>query len=279
VLTLFKGGFRAFSRGIDHTSDLQKVKKMARKELENKVALITGGSRGIGAAISKRLASEGAHICINYKSNDNEANKLVKELEKEGVRAIAIQADLSKPSDVKALVASCVARLGGLDILVNNAGTAEVVPLSQVDESQIDRAFSLNVYGPLLAAKEAASYLHKNGGRIINISSVAARGFHAPGMAIYSASKAALEALTRGLAVEFGPDVTVNSVAPGPTETDLLQQVAKQMPAEALAMVKERTILKRIGTPDDIAEVVAFLASNASRWVTGQTIDASGGLT
>jgi 3-oxoacyl-[acyl-carrier protein] reductase len=251
---------------------------MSRKELKNKVALVTGGSRGIGAAISKRLASEGADICINYKSSDHEANKLVKELEKEGIRVIAVQADLSKASDVKALIASCVATLGGLDILVNNAGIAEVVPLSEVGEAQINNAFSLNVFGPLLAAKEAASFLRKNGGRIINISSVAARGFHAPGMAIYCASKAALEALTRGLAVEFGPDVTVNAVAPGPTETDLLQQVAKQMPAAALELIKERTILKRIGTPDDIAEVVAFLASNAGRWITGQTIDASGGL-
>jgi 3-oxoacyl-[acyl-carrier protein] reductase len=243
--------------------------------LEGKVAVVTGGSRGIGAAIARRLAADGAKVVVCYARSPEAANVVVRQIKTAGGHATALHADLSDPDQVEPLFDGAQHAYGRVDILVNNAGAFEPRHLDDVDSGHYARLFDLNVRGPLLATVEAARRFGPEGGRVINISAKLARAVH-PGATVYSASKAALEAMTRCHAHELGPrKVTVNAVAPGPTESDMLRA---GLPDEARVPLVQKTALGRIGEPEDIADVVAFLASDDARWITGQVIDATGGL-
>jgi 3-oxoacyl-[acyl-carrier protein] reductase len=242
--------------------------------LQDRVAIVTGGSRGIGAGIARRLAEDGAAVVVNYSTNVEAADVVVAGIEAVGGRAVALQADLADLVQVRRLFAAAQQAYGRLDILVNNAAVAEFLPLEAITTGHYHRQFAVNVCGLLFATQEAAQRMGE-GGRIINISSGAAQAAP-PSASVYSATKAAVEAITRSLAQELGPrQITVNAVAPGFTETDMLRAVMANVDWNELAA---RTPLGRIGTPEDIADVVAFLASEEARWVTGQVIGASGGL-
>ncbi len=244
------------------------------KRLEGKTAAVTGGARGIGAAIAERLAADGATVAISYSRSAKEADALVAKIQKAGGKAAAYKADASVPAEAKSFVEAAAREFGGLDILVNNAGWGEFVPLEGVTEKHVKAQFDLNVNGPIYTTQAALAHL-KSGGRVINISSVAGEGSMA-GAGVYSATKAALDALTRVWATELGPKgITVNGVAPGPVETDLMNAVGND---EFKKYAISRTPLGRLGQTDDIADIVSFLASKDARWVTGQTITAAGGM-
>ncbi len=244
------------------------------KRLEGKMALVTGGARGIGAAIAERLAADGATVAISYSRSAKEADALVAKIKKSGGKAAAYKADASIPAEAKGFVEAAFREFGGLDILVNNAGWGEFVPLEGVTEKHVKAQFDLNVNGPIYTTQAALAHLQK-GGRVINVSSIAATGSMA-GAGVYSATKAALEALTRIWAAELGPKgITVNGVAPGPVATDLMNAV---MTEELKAGMVAKTPLGRIGEPADIADAVSFLASEDARWVTGETIRTAGGM-
>jgi 3-oxoacyl-[acyl-carrier protein] reductase len=246
------------------------------KRLAGKVAIVTGGSRGIGEAIALRLAEEGAAVAITYNSNKAAAENVVARIGELGTKAIAYKANASSPDEAKKLVADVAGAFGKIDILVNNAGVFEAVPLDQITLEHYQRVFDVNVKG-VIATTIAALKKLSDGGRIINISSVVGHPrFTAPGFSVYSATKAALDTLTRIWAQELGRrKITVNSVAPGTTQTDMYDAA---MSEEAKAQVASKTALGRVGQPDDIAAVVAFLASDDGRWVTGQSIGADGGI-
>jgi 3-oxoacyl-[acyl-carrier protein] reductase len=242
--------------------------------LQGKVAVVTGSSRGIGRAIAERLARDGAAVVVNYARSADKANQVVAAIQQKGGRAVAVEADVSTASGVRKLFEQAKKQLGKIDILVNNAAIFETRSIAEVDEAQYDRLFGINVRGPLLAMAEATRYLG-SGGRIINISSNAAR-ISFPGASVYAATKAALEALIRCISAELGPrGITVNGVAPGTTDTEMLQG---GLSPELREMAIKQTPLGRLGRPDDIADVVAFLASDEARWITGTTIEATGGL-
>jgi 3-oxoacyl-[acyl-carrier protein] reductase len=242
--------------------------------LQGKAALVTGSSRGIGRAIAERLARDGAAVVVNYAKNADSAKEVVAAITAKGGKAVAVAADMTKPDEIRRLIEQTVKQLGRLDILVNNAGVFEMLPLEKIDAGHFERLFRMNVMGPMLAAAAASPHL-PDGGRIISISSGLARAPFANGAA-YAATKAAIEAMTRCLAEELGPrHITVNAVAPGTTDTDMLRS---GLPQEALDAMAKKTALGRLGEPGDIADVVAFVASDDARWITGQTIDATGGL-
>jgi 3-oxoacyl-[acyl-carrier protein] reductase len=244
------------------------------KRLVGKIALVTGGSRGIGAAIALRLASEGATVAISYASNKTAAEKVVAQIQELGSSAIAVKADVASQQDTESLIAE-IKKLGKIDILVNNAAIFVGGAVQEATLAQYDQVFNTNVRGVVATTLAALPYIN-DGGRIINISSGAARA-SINGFSFYSATKGALEALTRGWAQDLGKrQITVNAVAPGTTQTDMLEQ---GLPGEAKDMFIAKTALGRLGQPDDIADAVAFLASADSRWVTGKTIDCDGGLT
>jgi 3-oxoacyl-[acyl-carrier protein] reductase len=249
------------------------------KKLEGKVALVTGAARGIGAAIAERLAADGASVAINYATSKEDAEALAERIRGNGGKAKAIHADIGNPSQAKALVDAAVKEFGRLDILVNNAGKFHIGPIGTVDEADVRSQFAVNVDGPLFATQAAASYFSTEGGRVINVSSIAAT-HPLPGLSVYSATKAALDALTRVWAAELGPrGVTVNAVAPGAVDTAMLKAATPRMGGEeALKGMVARTPLGRLGTPSDVADVVAFLASPDARWVTGQVVEVSGGI-
>jgi 3-oxoacyl-[acyl-carrier protein] reductase len=243
--------------------------------LQGKVALVTGASRGIGAAVARRLAADGAKVVVNYARSAEAADEVARQIKGAGGEATLVRADVSDPGQIAPLFEAVLNAYGRLDILVNNAGVFERRPIGEVDREHYDRVFDTNVRGPLLATVEAVKHFGPEGGRIVNISSVAAR---APvgGGSVYAATKAALEALTRCHAAELGPNrVTVNAVAPGTTETDMLRA---GLPEDVQQHMIRNTALGRLGTPEDIADVVAFLASDDGRWVTGQFINVDGGL-
>ena len=247
--------------------------------LDGKGALVTGGSRGIGAAIARRLAHEGAHVIINFRESKVKAEQVVSDIATNGGRAEAVQADIADGRQLRALIEHADARLNAagrrLDVLVNNAGIADRGGLEQIDEADIDRQFATNVKSVILSAQAVARVFGEQGGAIINISSISAR-LPGPGYAVYAGTKAAVEAITVALARELGPrGVRVNAVAPGTTDTDMTRRV---LTAELEEMTANRTALRRLGRPDDIAKVVAFLASDDAAWVTGEIITASGGL-
>jgi 3-oxoacyl-[acyl-carrier protein] reductase len=244
-------------------------------QLSTKVAVVTGGSRGIGAGIARRLAAEGAKVVVNYASRADAAEQVVADIQKGGGDAIALQTDMGDLDAIRRLFAETKTQYGRLDILVNNAAIAEFMPLDAITPEHYERHFAVNVRGPIFAMQEAARLFDEAGGCIINISSSITTG-PAPSGSVYSATKAALENLTRSYAHELGSrGITVNAVAPGTTESDMLNAV---MPPEMQQRMIANTALGRLGTPEDIAAVVAFLASNDGRWVTGQIIHANGGL-
>ena len=238
--------------------------------LAGKVAIVTGASNGIGRAIAERLAKDDAMVVVNYGKSVEKAKAVVAEIESKGGQAVAIHADMSKLSDVRGLVNDTVKKFGRLDILVNNAGRFIPKALVETTEEEFDQIFALNAKGPYFAMQEAAKVI-RDGGRIVNIST---DGTHMglSGATVYLGSKGALEQFTKGLAHELAPrGVTVNTVSPGFTETAMLPDAFREMGAQM-------SPLKRLGTAQDIADVVAFVVSDQGRWLTGQNIHASGGV-
>jgi 3-oxoacyl-[acyl-carrier protein] reductase len=238
-----------------------------------KVAVVTGASRGIGAAIARELGAQGINVVVNYARKADEAAGVVDFIEKKGGKAIAIRASVDSAGDLDCLFEQTLSKFGRLDILVNNAGIGATAPLDNVTGELIDAAFATNVKGMLLASQRAAKAFGADGGTIINISSALALQ-PTPAQAVYAASKAAIEAATRILAQELGPrKIRVNAVAPGPVETDLLP-----LDDGLRAFINSKTALGRVAQPADIAKVVAFVASDAAGWITGEVIGANGGL-
>jgi 3-oxoacyl-[acyl-carrier protein] reductase len=246
------------------------------KKLTGKVAVVTGASKGIGAAIAKQLADEGAAVVVNYASSKAGADRVVAEITGKGGKAVAVQADLAKEADVRRLFAEAKKAFGRLDILVNNAGVYEFAPLENVTAEHFHRMFDLNVLGLLFATQEAVKHFGAAGGSIINISSVAATSTP-PTTSVYSATKAAVDAVTRSLAKELGPrKIRVNAINPGMVETEgwHASGIAE---SDFRRQVEAQTPLGRIGQPQDIAPAAVFLASNDSGWITGETLYIAGG--
>jgi 3-oxoacyl-[acyl-carrier protein] reductase len=242
----------------------------------DKVAVITGATRGIGRAIAVRFAGEGAAVFMNYQQDAVAANELVEMIRQTGGRAVAIQADSADPEDTARFFAELSKAAPHIDILVNNVGTASTKPqpLGTVDLEEYDRIFNLNTRGLFFTSQEALKSM-LDGGRIVNISSVASH-LTAPGRSVYAGTKGAIEAFTRVWAAELGiRRITVNSVSPGMVETERLK---KNLPPEVRERFIRDTPLARIGQPDDIADIVIFLCSEEGRWLTAQNIIASGGL-
>jgi 3-oxoacyl-[acyl-carrier protein] reductase len=246
------------------------------KKLEGKVAVVTGASKGIGAEIAKQLATEGAAVVVNYASSKAGADKVVAEITGRGGKAVAVQADVARPDDIKRLFAETKKAFGRLDVLVNNAGVYEFVPLAEVTPDHYHRQFNLNVLGLILTTQEAIKHFGPAGGSVVNISSVVSK-LALPGATVYSATKAAVDSITRTLSVELAPKkVRVNAVNPGMVETEG-NYTAKEG-SEFRKGVEEKTPLGRIGQVDDIAPAVVYLASDDSKWVTGETLFIAGGL-
>ncbi|RIX76471.1 SDR family oxidoreductase [Acidovorax cavernicola] len=239
-----------------------------------RVALVTGASRGIGAAIARRLASDGLAVAVNYASGAAQAEALVAELAASGAQAIAVQADVADAGDVRRMFDAVEAQLGKVDVLVNNAGVLKTLPLAEHSDALFDQAFDINVRGTFHTLREAATRLNA-GGRIVNFSSTVV-ALNLPGYAVYNATKAAVEAFTHVFAKELrGHGITVNAVAPGPIATSLFFEGKTEAQIEAFAKMPP---LERLGQPEDIAGVVAFLAGPDGGWVNGQILRANGGL-
>lgn len=238
------------------------------------VAIVTGASRGIGAAIAERLAKDGFAVAINYASSAGAADALVAKIEAEGGRAIAVRADIAKAADVRALFDTTIAELGKPNVLVNNAGIMKTATIAEFADALYDETFDINVRGTLNTMREAAAKL-VDGGRVINFSTTAL-ALNLPAYGLYNASKAAVEALTRVFAKELrGRNITVNAVAPGPVATELFLQGKTDEQVRHFASLPP---LQRLGEPADIAAVVSFLAGPDSSWVNAQTLRANGGV-
>ncbi|MBZ9796575.1 glucose 1-dehydrogenase [Mesorhizobium sp. ES1-4] len=237
-------------------------------DLRDKVAIVAGGSRGIGRAISERLGREGAAVVVNYVSNDAAANDTVRTIAEGEGKALAVKADMSRVEEIQRLFDEAETAFGGIDIVVANAATAVIKPFVEFTEDDYDHVFNINAKGVFFIVQEAAKRL-RNGGRIIVTSTGGVRML--PGNALYLASKGTIEQLVRTVAQELGPrTITVNAILPGYTKTDLLPERDSRVAAEA-------SPFKRIGEPEDVADVALFLASNEARWITGQELGAGGG--
>ena len=248
---------------------------MARK-LEGKVAVVTGASKGIGAAIAKQLAAEGASVVVNYASSKEGADRVVNEIKKDGGKAIALHADVAKAADIQRLFNETKSAFGRIDILVNNAGIYEFAPLGDVSPEHFKKQFDLNVLGLILASKEAAKYFDKNGGSIINISSIAGV-LGTPNASVYAATKGAVDVVTKALAKELGPrKIRVNSINPGMVDTEGFRSAGIDE-SDFRRQVESETPLGRIGKPEDISPAAVFFASNDSSWITGETLVIAGG--
>jgi 3-oxoacyl-[acyl-carrier protein] reductase len=264
-----------------HLNTIQKVAtnevmSTNSKKLAGKVAVVTGASKGIGAAIAKQLGAEGAAVIVNYSSSKAEGEKVVKEITTHGGKATALQANISKQDEIERLFAKAKKELGRVDILVNNAGIYEFLPLDKVTEEHFHKQFNLNVLGVLLASQAAAKQFDGAGGSIINISSVVST-LAIPESAVYSGTKGAVDAMTRSLASELGPrGIRVNAIRPGMVETEGTQS-AGIAESDMRKQVEAQTPLRRIGQPQDIAGMAVFLASDDSSWITGETFVISGG--
>lgn len=250
---------------------------MVSTKLTGKVGIVTGASKGIGAGIAKYLAAEGASVVVNYASSKEGAEQVVNEITKEGGKAIAVQGDVSKKKDLERLFAETKKAFGRLDILVNNAGVYEFASLEQSTDDQFQRQFGINVFGLILATREALKYFGPEGGSVINIGSTIT-SVTPPDTVVYAATKGAVDTITRVLAKELGPrKIRVNSINPGAVETEgvhALGLIGSDFEKQTIA----DTPLGRIGQPRDIAPAVGFLASSDSAWITGEIIQVAGGL-
>jgi 3-oxoacyl-[acyl-carrier protein] reductase len=241
--------------------------------LRQKVAIVTGSSRGIGAQIAKEIAQAGARVVVNYVGNKSAADQVVTDIEAEGGDAIAIRADISNSAEVRSMFDSTVAQFGKVDILINNAGSIIYKTIHDTTDEDFDRLFAINVKGTFNTLREAATRL-ENGGRIVNFSSSVTR-LMLPTYGVYSATKGAVEQLTRVFAKEIGSrGITVNSISPGPTNTELFTEGKSQ---EVINRLAGMAALGRIGEPTDIAHLVMLLISDEASWITGQNIGANGG--
>ncbi|WP_341526853.1 SDR family oxidoreductase [Nostoc sp. UHCC 0302] len=242
--------------------------------LAGKVSIITGASRGIGRAIALKLAGNGASVVVNYAGNANKAQEVVADIEKLGVEAISVQADVSKVADIQRLFEQTIQRFGKVDILVNNAGTVIYKPITEVTEEEFDKIFAVNVKGTYFACQQAAQHLAE-GGRIINFSS-STTAMMLPTYSVYVATKGAVEQITRVLAKELGTKgIAVNVISPGPTDTELFREGKTE---EQINRLAQGAAFGKLGDVQEIADVVAFLASNEARWITGQNIRVNGGI-
>jgi 3-oxoacyl-[acyl-carrier protein] reductase len=245
-------------------------------DLTAKVAIVTGASKGIGAAIAKALGAADAAVVVNYASSRVGAEKVVAEIKAKGGKAIAIKGDVAKAADVKHLFEATKEAFGAVNVLVNNAGVYLFQSLGDVTENEFHRQFNINVLGTILATREALNYFGPEGGSVINIGSTASID-SVPTASVYSATKGAIDTLTRVLAAELGPrKVRVNVLAPGATETEGLHAAGIAGSEFEKSMIT-RTALGRVGQPDDIARVAVFLASDDSSWMTGERLAATGG--
>ena len=239
-----------------------------------KVAIVTGSSRGIGAAIAERLAHDGFAVVVNYSGSAEPAQALVDKITQQGGSAIAVQADISDSAAVKQLFETTITTFGGVDVLVNNAGIMALAPLADTDDATFDRLLAINFKGTFNTLREATKHL-RDGGRIVNFSS-SVTALLQPTYSIYAATKAAVEAMTSVLAKELrGRNITINAVAPGPTATDLF---LNGKPQEVIDRLAKLAPLERLGQPADIAAVVSFLSGPDGAWINGQTLRANGGI-
>ncbi|WDE10188.1 SDR family oxidoreductase [Thalassomonas haliotis] len=240
----------------------------------DKVAIVTGASRGIGAAIAKSLASTGCRVVVNYASNEKAANKVITEIERQGGHAVAIKADISVPGEASALFDQAVTLFGAVDILINNAGIMQLSPVADTHDSSFDNQIAINLKGTFNTLRLAANRL-REGGRIVNLSSSVV-GLKPEGYGVYAATKAAVESLTAILSKELrGRNITVNAVSPGPTATELFLE---GKPPHILEKLSRMSPLERLGEPTDIAKTVSFLVSNNGEWLNGQVLRANGGI-
>lgn len=245
-------------------------------KLTDKVAIVTGASKGIGAAIAKKLAEDGAAVVVNYASSKSGADAVVAAIEKNGGKAVAVQGDVSKAADAKKIVDTAIEKFGKLDVLVNNSGIYEFGAIEDLDEASFHKQFNTNVLGLLLTTQAAVKHLGE-GASIINISSVVST-LTPPQSAIYTGTKGAVDAITGVLANELGArKIRVNTIAPGIVETEG-SHAAGFIGSDFEAGAVSRTPLGRTGQPNDIATIASFLASNASNWITGERLVASGGM-
>ena len=250
---------------------------MKNGKLTDHVAVVTGASKGIGAGIAKHLAAEGAAVVVNYASSKEDADKIVDEITKRGGKAIAVQADVAKKKDIERLFAEAKKAFGRIDILVNNAGVYDFKALEEATESEFHREFNTNVLGLILATQEAVKHFGANGGSVVNVSSVAS-SVTPPNSAIYTGTKGAVDAITRALAKELGPrKIRINAVNPGGVETEGFHALGFSGSDFEKQMIAQ-TPLGRLGQAQDVAPVVAFLASSEAEWITGETIRVAGGL-
>jgi 3-oxoacyl-[acyl-carrier protein] reductase len=245
--------------------------------LNGKVAVITGAAKGIGAAIAEKFGAEGANVVVNYAHDKAGAERVVKKIQSSGAKAIAVQGDVSKLPDIQKLFSETQSAFGKVTILVNNAGIFEFRPLEQIDEKHFRKQYDVNVLGLLLTTREAVKYFDDGGGSVINVSSIVALTPN-PGSAVYSGTKGAVDVISRVLAQELGPRrIRVNSLSPGVTDTE----GARAIPGDNESfyrMAISRTPLGRIGTAEDIAAAALFLASDDSKWITGEVIPVGGGI-
>jgi 3-oxoacyl-[acyl-carrier protein] reductase len=261
-------------------SDLRVVltgrKRKTMGVLDGKVGLVTGASKGIGAGIAKGLAEAGAAVVVNYASSKEGADRVVEEITSKGGRAIAVKGDIAKAADVKRLFQETAKAFGRLDVLVNNAGVYSFGPLESATEEEFHRQFNINVLGLILTTQEAVKLFAEKGGSVINIGTAASQT-GAPNMVLYLATKSGVDSVTRVLSKELGPrNIRVNSINPGGTETEgvhALGVIGSDFQKQLIA----KTPLGRFGQPEDIARIAVFLASDASGWLTGEILHASGG--
>lgn len=247
------------------------------KKLSGKVAIVTGASKGIGAAIAKEYAANGASVVVNYSSSKEDADKVVKEIIAKDGKAIAVQGSVANATDVKRIFEETKKAFGKLDILVNNAGVYKFGTIEEVTEDEFHRQFNTNVLGILLTTREAVKYFSPAGGNIINVSSVVSTS-PMPGTAIYAATKGAVDTMTIGLARELaGRKIRVNNIAPGGVNTEGAQTLG-MIGSDMEKHIVSQTPLGRIGQPQDIANIALFLASDDSAWMTGERLLGSGGL-
>jgi 3-oxoacyl-[acyl-carrier protein] reductase len=274
---LFRADYSSWGKeeSVSHASNRwHRRKETPMNTTQSKVALVTGASRGIGAAIATRLAADGFTVIINYSGNAAPAEALVRQIELAGGQALAAQADVSNAADVRRMFDAAESTFGGIDVLVNNAGIMSLAKVAEVSDEAIDRLLAVNLKGSINTMREAATRL-RDGGRIVNFSSSVV-GLYQPTYGVYAATKAGVEALTHVLAGELrGRNITVNAVAPGPTATDLFLDGKS---AELIDRLSKLAPLERLGQPADIANTVAFLAGADGSWINGQVLRANGGI-